>query len=124
MYTTLILSLFFFFFFFFFFQAEDGIRDRDVTGVQTCALPICARHCTWRKDIPRANRRNRSDWRGRQIGRASWGKSVDLGGRRIIKKKKQIKRKSLKTNTIEEEVTSSTVYAYDTDIITTTLDHI
>src|SRR6266540_79780 len=29
-------------FFFFFFQAEDGIRDRDVTGVQTCALPILA----------------------------------------------------------------------------------
>src|SRR6266540_4405660 len=29
--------------FFFFFQAEDGIRDRDVTGVQTCALPICGR---------------------------------------------------------------------------------
>src|SRR5436305_8979849 len=27
--------------FFFFFQAEDGIRDADVTGVQTCALPIC-----------------------------------------------------------------------------------
>src|SRR5437773_12500640 len=27
----------------FFFQAEDGIRDRDVTGVQTCALPISAR---------------------------------------------------------------------------------
>ena len=26
--------------FFFFFQAEDGIRDRLVTGVQTCALPI------------------------------------------------------------------------------------
>src|SRR5690348_17365708 len=43
--------LFFFFFFlwfqtllcvfFFFFQAEDGIRDGRVTGVQTCALPIC-----------------------------------------------------------------------------------
>src|SRR5690554_7402321 len=31
----------YFFFFFFFFQAEDGIRDADVTGVQTCALPIC-----------------------------------------------------------------------------------
>src|SRR5690349_22404965 len=29
-----------FFFFFFFFQAEDGIRDLYVTGVQTCALPI------------------------------------------------------------------------------------
>src|SRR2546430_3102116 len=27
--------------FFFFFQAEDGIRDLTVTGVQTCALPIC-----------------------------------------------------------------------------------
>ena len=26
--------------FFFFFQAEDGIRDDLVTGVQTCALPI------------------------------------------------------------------------------------
>src|SRR5690349_22724535 len=26
---------------FFFFQAEDGIRDLYVTGVQTCALPIC-----------------------------------------------------------------------------------
>src|SRR6266853_4128289 len=28
-------------FIFFFFQAEDGIRDLTVTGVQTCALPIC-----------------------------------------------------------------------------------
>src|SRR5207248_8839266 len=28
--------------FVFFFQAEDGIRDRTVTGVQTCALPISA----------------------------------------------------------------------------------
>src|SRR5947208_1484042 len=28
---------------FFFFQAEDGIRDDLVTGVQTCALPICPR---------------------------------------------------------------------------------
>src|SRR5260370_5777028 len=29
---------------FFFFQAEDGIRDSSVTGVQTCALPIWTRH--------------------------------------------------------------------------------
>src|SRR5260370_13555106 len=28
---------------FFFFQAEDGIRDSSVTGVQTCALPISRR---------------------------------------------------------------------------------
>src|SRR5687767_15249195 len=34
------LIFYFFFFFFFFFQAEDGIRDKLVTGVQTCALPI------------------------------------------------------------------------------------
>src|SRR6266498_2173045 len=41
--------------FFFFFQAEEGIRDADVTGVQTCALPIlfCERRinafacCSW-----------------------------------------------------------------------------
>src|SRR5439155_9227176 len=41
---------------FFFFQAEDGIRDGHVTGVQTCALPICfgrasvqvtVRSCSW-----------------------------------------------------------------------------
>src|SRR5256886_8285989 len=30
-------------YFFFFFQAEDGIRDLTVTGVQTCALPISHR---------------------------------------------------------------------------------
>src|SRR2546430_11302649 len=38
--------------FVFFFQAEDGIRDLTVTGVQTCALPICDR-----------------DARGRRLGR-------------------------------------------------------
>src|SRR2546425_2323671 len=30
---------------FFFFQAEDGIRDKLVTGVQTCALPILLKAC-------------------------------------------------------------------------------
>src|SRR5260221_1163239 len=40
---------------FFFFQAEDGIRDHCVTGVQTCALPICrygisTREKAWRPD--------------------------------------------------------------------------
>src|SRR5256886_8203988 len=33
------------FYFFFFFQAEDGIRDLTVTGVQTCALPISVAGC-------------------------------------------------------------------------------
>src|SRR5699024_11942771 len=35
---------------FFFFQAEDGIRDRNVTGVQTCALPISSR-CHWCRHV-------------------------------------------------------------------------
>src|SRR5687767_648665 len=38
----ILLLNFYIFFFFFFFQAEDGIRDKLVTGVQTCALPISA----------------------------------------------------------------------------------
>src|SRR3989441_9871535 len=40
-----------YFFYFFFFQAEDGIRDKLVTGVQTCALPILARPCA-ANDLP------------------------------------------------------------------------
>src|SRR5260370_5937862 len=41
----------------FFFQAEDGIRDSSVTGVQTCALPISSRRrhtrfkCDWSSDV-------------------------------------------------------------------------
>src|SRR5256886_8404662 len=41
--------------FFFFFQAEDGIRDLTVTGVQTCALPIL--------DTINENLRNQSRYR-------------------------------------------------------------
>src|SRR2546430_11287496 len=92
----------------FFFQAEDGIRDLTVTGVQTCALPIWELQ-PWitsaRTSLPtplspvskmRVSEpaiseasRNTACISG-QIGRASCrGKSVDLGGRRIIKKKKK-----------------------------------
>src|SRR2546427_8198661 len=50
---------FLFFFFFFFFQAEDGIRDLTVTGVQTCALPICGDgRCRARAGLPRARQRS------------------------------------------------------------------
>src|SRR5438105_10808122 len=38
--------------FFFFFQAEDGIRDPLVTGVQTCALPILAPSSSTRTELP------------------------------------------------------------------------
>src|SRR5256886_4160728 len=43
-------------FFFFFFQAEDGIRDLTVTGVQTCALPISTKfgiNCANNSHVPR-----------------------------------------------------------------------
>src|SRR2546426_10532200 len=93
----------------FFFQAEDGIRDYKVTGVQTCALPI-SRACS---SPSRARSRSRASGFRAGDGRSSrggWpssrracrgssrrseerrvGKSVDLGGRRIIKKKKKNK---------------------------------
>src|SRR3712207_9547030 len=84
--------------FFFFFQAEDGIRDIGVTGVQTCALPISRSNSIAvtmpAAPLPPRRAKNRSGWsvavtRRKKIGRASCrGKSVDLGGRRIIKKKK------------------------------------
>src|SRR5207249_8626334 len=35
----------------FFFQAEDGIRDRNVTGVQTCALPIYDHRATLDRNV-------------------------------------------------------------------------
>src|SRR5229473_7032935 len=38
------MNILFYYIFFFFFQAEDGIRDKLVTGVQTCALPIYRVH--------------------------------------------------------------------------------
>ena len=47
--------------FVFFFQAEDGIRDKLVTGVQTCALPI-SRPCA------RCLRRAAAPWRRRLRG--------------------------------------------------------
>src|SRR2546427_5939859 len=40
------------FYFFFFFQAEDGIRDLTVTGVQTCALPILVLDHTYGPEQP------------------------------------------------------------------------
>src|SRR5437016_12956054 len=89
--------------FFFFFQAEDGIRDWSVTGVQTCALPIFAHRTAGQAKVatsvsPSTSARRRATLSSRpQRTRAGpdrseerrVGKSVDLGGRRIIKKKKE-----------------------------------
>src|SRR6476660_10052663 len=76
----------------FFFQAEDGIRDDLVTGVQTCALPIS-------RGGGLRHRRRGIGWPRRRPPRARdrksvvKGKSVDLGGRRIIKKKQPEEKK-------------------------------
>src|SRR3712207_9259552 len=88
------------------FQAEDGIRDIGVTGVQTCALPICVgciisygnhdhliqRHLPTRERLggllPGSSHLLPSEHSRSEERRV--GKSVDLGGRRIIKKKKNL----------------------------------
>src|SRR2546430_16982418 len=94
---------------FFFFQAEDGIRNLTVTGVQTCALPIslaAARECDRAgkagvlKGVPFGVKDifDTADmpsgygspiYTGCQIGRASGrGKVEILGGAGLLKKKK------------------------------------
>src|SRR2546422_8316263 len=98
----------------FFFQAEDGIRDVAVTGVQTCALPIYLSRparALVRSPLPvcaavvrrvsaraapagwcvRAAGASRGSGQRRRSEERRVGKSVDLGGRRIIKKKKNKK---------------------------------
>src|SRR6267143_4405346 len=88
--------------FVFFFQAEDGIRDGTVTGVQTCALPIYrrfgrdGRRCPRRRFQQGLGRDGRSE--ERRVGkecRSRWSpyhykkkRSIYLGGRRVIKKKR------------------------------------
>src|SRR2546430_12515981 len=54
-------------YFFFFFQAEDGIRDLTVTGVQTCALPISAHLRAWLWRAECDPRTSRSDAPGGQL---------------------------------------------------------
>src|SRR5207244_10223265 len=58
-----------------FFQAEDGIRDDLVTGVQTCALPICRRAgMLVRLNVPSVN----------QIGALTSRGTVTIGGSTAI----------------------------------------
>src|SRR2546422_11510879 len=99
--------------FFFFFQAEDGIRDVAVTGVQTCALPISPRanRCDGACDgSARHGRGHAALWRSEE---RRVGKSVDLGGRRIIKKKKN----NIRTDD-EHQKTSKTKQEYASRIDT------
>src|SRR2546430_17124527 len=55
----------------FFFQAEDGIRDLTVTGVQTCALPISPRS-RWRAWSLRRARPGRRRGRRRRADAVGW----------------------------------------------------
>src|SRR6184192_4513211 len=85
--------------FFFFSSRRRHTRCRLVTGVQTCALPICGRPL----GLPGVAAAHGRAAAGRcvgdgEIGRASCrervvNRRVDLGGRRIIKKKKKKKNK-------------------------------
>src|SRR5690606_39879889 len=64
----------FLFFTFFFFQAEDGIRDFHVTGVQTCALPIWKASGSKALTLPTATNvyLARSTWTYRKERRWLW----------------------------------------------------
>src|SRR2546430_16119141 len=88
---------------FFFFQAEDGIRDLTVTGVQTCALPIWRSHSElrWMWPWPTFYRSTCGAGENERSEERRVGKSVDLGGRRIIKKKK--KKKKTKVNKLKKK---------------------
>src|SRR5437773_5834755 len=76
-------------FIFFFFQAEDGIRDRDVTGVQTCALPISGLSYGFEVAQPRtrveeASRRKKARVRSMTNLRARAGRDVTTIARRAL----------------------------------------
>src|ERR1041385_4224324 len=65
--------------FFFFFQAEDGIRDVAVTGVQTCALPIYPGLCGRVAAVVGGGawRSRDGDWRGRARSREVGDREAD-----------------------------------------------
>src|SRR3989442_9133780 len=84
-----------FFFFFFFFQAEDGIRDADVTGVQTCALPIWTSPCGSPASRCRGSRTSpatRPRWRGTCSGSASTTESPPCA-RSICSRRRRMSRR-------------------------------
>src|SRR5207244_6890853 len=74
---SFLLCMFIIVFFFFFFQAEDGIRDDLVTGVQTCALPISLRERRFRRCAPGPCLDGRRGARRGQTRRAMRRGSVD-----------------------------------------------
>src|SRR5437879_13822535 len=76
----------------FFFQAEDGIRDTSVTGVQTCALPIFRRRDSGLGGVVRIRRavfvcKSGRTETAKEIGRASCRERVEIsvGGAWLLK---------------------------------------
>src|SRR5256886_7453508 len=67
--------------FFFFFQAEDGIRDLTVTGVQTCALPIYVVGFTARERSAKRNRQRPREAAAELLAQAEVGTVALLFGR-------------------------------------------
>src|SRR6266536_4294947 len=63
---------------YFFFQAEDGIRDPLVTGVQTCALPISGCRARDGRESPARGEKRRPARRDSEIGRASCRERVEI----------------------------------------------
>src|SRR5690606_39618218 len=66
--------------FFFFFQAEDGIRDFHVTGVQTCALPISAAGNEYWRDVLRHGPQSPHA----RVFDIDWSAHIDEGRPRVV----------------------------------------
>src|SRR5258708_8548007 len=86
----------------FFFQAEDGIRDDLVTGVQTCALPICngrrAGFTTREAVVPRGNR-NRLHYHRIGVG---W--SWHLPRKLVRRRRGQAERLSVHLDAVKKDI--------------------
>src|SRR5690625_5769831 len=79
---------------FFFFQAEDGIRDGHVTGVQTCALPISwCRALLFCSSMPRCDN-FRTNYCVMRFGSERYGPSLNIRGTATRKGKTEIGRAS------------------------------
>src|SRR5688500_20413271 len=101
----------------FFFQAEDGIRDYKVTGVQTCALPISrtagptttrprSRSTTSPPQLRSAARRASTNASPTEIGRASCRERVEILG-----DAESVNEKKTEVNAIRQKLDFSVTYA-------------
>src|SRR5437879_13310540 len=108
---------------FFFFQAEDGIRDTSVTGVQTCALPI-SRATVWVQVPLRPARDEGPIWSGQLPISSGWmdllqsrseerrvGKECRVGGWACPENKKEERNSVRRHGSAERQDVSGTAQA-------------